>query len=351
MNCTYCYEKDKKIGSLDVARATKIIQELLQTKTLLGTKVKLHGGEPFLVFDKIRNICESVWAQSYPELYNFHVTTNGTLIHGQVQEWLSEHRTQITPKLSIDGMRFSHELNRPGSFDRIDKAFFLKNWPDIQVNMTVTPSTMPNFSDNVLYLHSQGFRFINVNFALMTKWPDSSLKKIFYYQLRYLVNFYLEHLEIQPINLFRLDIGRTIDENSFYAPCNVGQKTAYDFDSGNYYPCHMFFPSVFNEKDATELDVVDFTDRSSLVSKECSNCPFLNICRTCYAENLLMRGSLAARDMNLCPYQKIVFAALFNFEYVRILNVESPTPSDYRKMLAIQKWQTAVREIEGNACK
>ena len=335
---------------MDVAKAVSIVQELLQTQTPLGTKIKLHGGEPFIVFDKIRCFCDTIWSDTYPESYNIHVTTNGTLVHGPIQEWLSEHRSQLTPKLSIDGTRASHELNRPGSFDKIDMDFFLGNWPDIQVNMTVTPATLPSFSDNVLFLHSQGFGFINVNFALMTKWSDKDLKRVFYQQLNQLVDFYLENPDIVPVSLFRSDIGRTIESGIFYAPCNIGQKTAYDFDTGEYYPCHMFFPSVLNREEASKLNEVNFTDRSSLVSQECSDCPFLNICRTCYAENLMMRGSLAARDMALCPYQKLVFAALFKYEYSRILREESPTSDDFRKMMTIQKWQNVIREIEESVC-
>ena len=55
------------------------------------------------------------------------------------------------------------------------------------------------------------------------------------------------------------------------------------------------------------------------------SCPFINICKTCYADNYIMRGSIYRRDMSLCDYQKIVFVVLFKYEYARIMKVKNPT--------------------------
>ena len=52
--------------------------------------------------------------------------------------------------------------------------------------------------------------------------------------------------------------------------------------------------------------------------------------------------------MSLCHYQKVTFAALFQYEYARILKLEHPTELDVRKMLAIQKWHTEIEEIINN---
>ena len=55
---------------LDVDEAFCIIDEQLNTKTELGTKIKLHGGEPFIVFPKIKQLCERLWSKDYPEYYH-----------------------------------------------------------------------------------------------------------------------------------------------------------------------------------------------------------------------------------------------------------------------------------------
>lgn len=346
LNCVYCYEKRKKNASFDVDKAISIIQKMLQTKTSEGTKIKLHGGEPFLVFPKIKQLCESIWKSEYPEYYNFHITTNGTLIHDNIQNWLSDHRDQITLKLSLDGNRNSHDMNRPDSFDKIDIPFFLKNWPDIRVNMTVSPMTLPHLAENISFLHSQGFLHINVTFALLTDWSKYKLERVLYRQLQKVSDYYLENSNLIPMSLFQIDISRTIIDNVYYAPCNIGKKTAFDFETEQYYPCHLFFPSVCGSQISDKLMATDFTKRDLFIDSACKDCPFINICRTCYAENYMLRGNLASRDMGMCSYQKAVFVSLFNYEYQRILNLKAPTSDDFRKMKAIQKWQHTIREIE-----
>ncbi|MBR5281967.1 MAG: radical SAM protein [Alistipes sp.] len=95
MKCIYCYEKDKKNVEFNVDEAISILKEMLRVKTEYGTKIKLHGGEPFLSFQKIKQLCESLWSEKLPEFYRIHITTNGTLIHGEMQEWLYANREKL----------------------------------------------------------------------------------------------------------------------------------------------------------------------------------------------------------------------------------------------------------------
>ena len=72
LNCIYCYEKNKNSLEFDVDEAFNVIDEQLKVKTQFGTKIKLHGGEPFMVFQKIKQLCERLWANQYPEYYHFY---------------------------------------------------------------------------------------------------------------------------------------------------------------------------------------------------------------------------------------------------------------------------------------
>lgn len=123
LNCVYCFEKNKNDIEFDVDEAVSILEKMLMEKTEHGTKIKLHRGEPFLVFPKIKQLCETLWKKQFPEYYHFSVTTNGTLIHGEIKRWLYENRDKITLKLSLDGNRKSHNINRSNSFDKIDLNF------------------------------------------------------------------------------------------------------------------------------------------------------------------------------------------------------------------------------------
>jgi uncharacterized protein len=346
LKCTYCYEKEKKNVGFDVKEALMVLDGILRKKTDNGTKIKLHGGEPFLVFSKIKQLCESLWENQYSEYFHFHITTNGTLVHGEIQDWLYEHREQITVKLSLDGNEHSNDINRPDSFKKIDIPFFVHTWPNVRINMTITPETLPYISENVQYLHSLGFNDILAHFSLMTDWSNCNLEKLFYAQLLQLVKYYLDNPQIKPWSFFTYDISRTVDDEPYLAPCNIGQLKAYDFQTRKYYPCHMFFPSVGGEKISEELSKINLNKLEKTEDDCCMRCPFIKLCITCYAENYISRGSISRRDMSLCSYQKINLVALFKYEYVRILSLKNPSSNDVKKMLAIKKWYQEITAIE-----
>lgn len=350
LSCVYCYEKNKSNTEFDVDEAIKILRELLNTKTEHGTKIKLHGGEPFLAFPQIKKLCESIWRENFPEYYHFHITTNGTLVHGEIQDWLFQNREKITLKLSLDGNKWSNDLNRPNSFDQIDVPFFVKTWPGIRVNMTITPSTLSCVSENVKYLHSVGFNFIFSRFSLLTNWADCHMERVFLEQLLDLVTFYLDNPNITPCEFFQYNIEWTLHPNVLPFSCNVDQSYAYDFQTKKNYPCHMCFPSVCGKKASTELGKMNLVECVDQEEECCKQCPFINICQTCLAENYIIRGSISRRDLSLCSYKKIVFVALFKYEYERILRLDNPTEKDVKKMLAIQKWLPEIQRIEDCFC-
>lgn len=346
LKCTYCYEKDKNNVNFDVNEIIDILDDMLMTPTEHGTKIKLHGGEPFLVFPKIKQLCETLWMRDYPEFFHFHITTNGTLVHGHIQNWLYKNRDKITVKISLDGNKKSHDFNRSNSYDLIDIDFFIRTWPNIRVNMTITPETLPQLSENVKFLHSLGIKDILAHFSLMTDWSKYQQEKIFYEQLIELVDYYLENPGIKPWSFFTYDISRTIDNKPYLAPCNIGQLKAYDFQTHKYYPCHMFFPSVGGRNLTDELSVIKLDELEKTEEDSCLKCPFIKLCVTCYAENYISRGSISQRDMSLCSYQQINIAVLFRFEYERILRLHTPTSKDIDKMKAIQKLHSYINAIE-----
>ncbi len=345
LNCIYCYEKEKKNLEFNVDEAFEVVDEQLKTKTVFGTKIKLHGGEPFMVFDKIKRLCERLWANEYPEYYHVHLTTNGTFVHGSIQEWLYKNRDKITVKLSLDGNKASHDINRPHSFEHIDIPFFVKTWPDIRVNMTITPATLPFLSENIQFMHAAGISNVVSHFALMTDWKNCHLEKVLYEQMLDLANYYLENPEISPCHFFKSDIGDTLSAPLFNAACVRGQGTAYDYQTKKYYPCFMCFPAIAGEAVSEELGRIDFTDTEKLEQACCLQCPFVNICPTCYAENYITRGDISHRDMALCSYQKVIIAVLFKYEYARLMKTEEPTSDDVKKMMAIQKWQEEIEKM------
>ena len=110
----------------------------------------------------------------------------------------------------------------------------------------------------------------------------------------------------------------------------------------------MCFPSVCGKEKSLELEHMELNNSKEQQEESCMSCPFINICKTCYADNYIMRGSIYRRDMSLCDYQKIVFVVLFKYEYARIMKVKNPTAEDVWKMKAIQKWYSKIKAIEND---
>ena len=48
----------------------------------------LFGGEPFLEFELIKQIAEYLENGNFNKDWIIFTTTNGTLVHGEIQEWL-----------------------------------------------------------------------------------------------------------------------------------------------------------------------------------------------------------------------------------------------------------------------
>ena len=336
LKCIYCYEKEKKNKTFDIDIAYQKICNILQEKTPHGTKIKLIGGEPFLVFDTIRKFCEKIWGSQFDEKIHFQITTNGTLVHGDIQDWLKENRLKIECKLSLDGSKESQDINRPNSFDKIDIPFFVKTWNNSTINMVVTPQTLPSFADNVIFLHEQGFKNIVPIFAVLTDWFDKKLQTIYYKQLLILAKFYVEHPNVKRCHTLNLHMERLLHQHDCII-CDIGKKIIYDIDSEKYYPCHLFFPSVCGNNCPKNMNDLDFSRRSTFELAPCKSCNFINICHTCYAANYIERGDLGKRDMTICNYRKIDFLINAQIEYQRIINKENISIVDYNIMQAIHK--------------
>lgn len=135
LRCRYCYYSE--VYPLTRNRAARImlpetgrraidlfVERVNRTLTRYPHRafaVSFYGGEPLLAHDLLRHLV--VYAERRaPRPPVFAVTTNGTLLHGGIVDFLVEHNFEIL--VSLDGDRPNHDRNRPhadgaGSYDRI----------------------------------------------------------------------------------------------------------------------------------------------------------------------------------------------------------------------------------------
>jgi len=305
------------------------------------------GGEPFIAFDTMRAACERVWSHNQVKPYIFSATTNGTLVHGKIKEWLTEHKDKIWLVLSIDGTPEMHNLNRSASFDKIDVTFFRDMWPDQPVKMTVSQQTLPNLSEGVKFLHDLGFQ-VACNLAYGIDWSDPCNVYILSRELKKLVDYYLENPSIVPCGMLSMNISILGTSNlAVQKWCGVGTAmVAIDVD-GQEYPCHMFMPISIGEK-AHLSRQFDFTNVADLHSSICKNCTLLPICPTCYGSNFMEHGHLEIRSESLCNLIKIQALACSYFQTQKILRQMNLVPKNDDEALQQLMIIDAIRTIQSS---
>lgn len=321
LRCIYCYEDKSSSEVFDVEKTKQQLMKQLSEKSGGSTIINLHGGEPFLVFDRIRELCEWMWDQEVAEPYIFFTTTNGTLVHGEIQEWLTRNKNRFVAGLSLDGTREMQNMNRSNSFDKIDIDFFARTWPEQGIKMTVSPLSIHFLADGIQFLHSKGLHHILVNLAYMVNWNDPKFAVVYQRELRKMAAFYKENPTLERDTIFDLPFKLLVaPEAKTRKWCGAGtQVKAYDVD-GRQYPCHLFFESVCGKEKSEGWHDIDFSSPKEYISEECSVCPLYPTCPTCYGANYIERGKIGSRDMSLCRLEKIRTLEVAKFEYDRIMN-------------------------------
>ena len=306
LNCIYCYESGKSNHSISVNRIKEIVSEYLNSPNYDEVEIDFFGGEPFLEFEKIKEVCEWVWANKWRNKYLFFATTNGVLVHGEIQEWLRRNKKYFWVCLSLDGMPESHNKNRSNSYEKIDIPFFKECWPSQTVKMTISKETVDNIYENIVHIHSLGFDITGTNFAEGIDWENEKYSKVVAEQLEKLCRYYIEHPEIKPVPLINMAIHKCEEKKVQRKWCGCGEfMAAYETD-GKKYPCTFFTPMTFKEAALQNILEMDFSCPSNFIDMDCwENCYLEPVCNCCYGANLLTNGIVNKRDRSKCKLMQI----------------------------------------------
>jgi radical SAM protein with 4Fe4S-binding SPASM domain len=309
--CSYCYEpvKNRQVISPEAIKPV-ISRDISNSRENTGEYYLIfHGGEPFLAFPEMKEIAEWAW-QTYPELNIVcMVTTNGTVLTPEIREWLTGYRKRFVPILSIDGGRESHNLNRSGSWDRIDCTFFLENWPLQPVKMTIAPNTVDRIFENYLTLSDEGF-IVNPSLAKETDWDEEKHLPLFALELKKLADYFVDHPGKVPCELIGIPMQNFAPEAKIprNRACGAGDNiVAYDVN-GHPYPCHAFIGDPtqnYNKTGADQCFEKLKTNDGLLLSPGCEGCFIFSYCSPCYGLNYATRGDMGAFDRKMCRFNKL----------------------------------------------
>lgn len=314
LNCTYCYEDHKSKRTMSFETAKRIIcDEMEADDGYEFVYLDFFGGEPFLAFERLKEITTFVRSKNFKKPYKLFATTNGTVIHGEIQDWLLENRDIFEVGLSLDGTKRMHDMNRSNSFDMIDLEFFKKNYPNQGVKMTISKETLPYLYEGVKFCHDNDL-ICNCNLAFGIDWSDPENKDVLEQQLHKLIHYYLENPNVKPCSLIDTPFEKIgYDEKREVTQKWCGASTnmhTYDV-LGNKYGCQFFMPLSIGEEKANKIKEMEIPLEIpvDLIDEKCRNCVIREVCPTCYGSNYASTGNLYKKDDNLCVLTKIILKA------------------------------------------
>lgn len=345
LDCVYCYQQHDTSKRMSIDTAKTIIDWIFEHVPEGAERVGIDfiGGEPLLEFELIKEIAAYASSKKRPLPYMFFATTNGTLLSEDMKRWFTERKEYFVLGLSLDGTRDTHNHNRSNSFDKIDTGFFLKNWPEQGVKMTLSDYSISHLAENIKYIHSLGFKRIRgVNLAEGNyDWSDEEYIRLLIPQLTELADFYLANDGLLPDQMFDRHIEYCEAKNRERRKwCGIGTGCPFFDVDGKKYPCAFTTPMTFSPEEIGDILRTDFTDHDAFVDDECFNsCYLYPICPTCSGANYLNHKSFKIRDKRRCRIQKLIALFVADLEARKI--VKDPGVYDkstlYHKIEAIKK--------------
>lgn len=341
LNCIYCYQRYKSNSFMSFETAKQCVDTLygmLKNGTAIR-ELSFIGGEPLLNFDLIKKVFEYANTKRNPP-HRFFITTNGTVLTQEMKLWFKEHRTQFILCLSLDGTRETHNKNRSNSFDLIDKDFFLENWPEQPIKMTLSENSLPSLAKDIKYLHSLGFKISGPNLA-EGNFCYKDKKDVLKHQLLELVDFYTDNDYVPIAGMFNKPLYICESEKTITkAWCGIGVSTPFFDVDGKCYPCPFATPMTFSENDLKTICATDFSSKEVYIDNYClENCYFYPLCPTCAGANYLATGHFNERDKTKCEILKltVLFSAIIQGKRIIKRKQNMPDLEKYRTINAIKK--------------
>ena len=332
LNCIYCYQKHDTKTRMSFETATRCIDWIFNNvpASMENIEIGFIGGEPLLEFELIRRVVEYTKSVFRPHRYVFYATTNGTVMTDEMKLWCSDHREEFVLALSIDGDRETHNHNRSGSFDKIDLDFFLRNYPEQSVKMTLTDYSLPRLAKNIIFLHERGFRHIGgVNFFEGDfDWDKPDYLSVLKQQLKLLSDYYVQHPDI-PLNQMldkHLDLCESKNRER-KKWCGIGDGAVFFDCDGTRYPCPFATPMSFSQDELASMLHTNFNDANEFIDEGCySSCYIYPVCPTCSAANYLTEKCFKTKNKCKCNIQKLVSLFIGDIVARRILQNPSMFP-------------------------
>lgn len=156
LNCSYCFAVKKVPLDMteEIAEAT--------TQYLQGTqaeKIEFYGGEPLQNTAPIKMMLGSLNGKM--KNLSFTVTTNGTLLKGDILDWIRYHKVGVA--LSFDGSKASQDMNRGGTYLTVIRNAKRAMKMGVPVSVLKVMYPLETLFDDVVKIRKLGFKKVYLN--------------------------------------------------------------------------------------------------------------------------------------------------------------------------------------------
>ncbi|MBK1809550.1 radical SAM protein [Clostridium sp. YIM B02505] len=327
LNCSYCYEKDIKIGMKNKLNDNTIDDYLIFIENFLYDKnrnenepyiVNLHGGEPLLEFNLLKKVVGRLKQSEKlkSKKIMFGVTTNGTLLNEEIIDFLCEN-FHYSLSVSIDGIKENHDRNRKfangeGSFKLIiDNALkILHKRSDIRIRMTFDSRTVKDLCENIIYLLSLGFNnIVPVANIFDDEWNEESSE-----ELEKQLEMIMDHDVYKRNKNCHIGILESIKAKNVKMKCNGGINTINISPDGNIYPCTYVvgkeeykIGDVFIGFNNEKIDYYKSVYKCK--TTKCEGCLNYNYCKSgrCKFINKVITGDFLTPAVQVCMLSNIEY--------------------------------------------
>lgn len=316
-NCFYCYNfwRDSLHTSdcdiPEVLDYQRITDKLISIKPM---SVAITGGEPLLVFDRIKSSIEQFAANNI----FVRLLTNGSLITDEIASFFAHHKVQLMVSFpTADEERFSKITKRDNFSDVVRALDILKKHNcDVLINIVVS---MPNLEDMHatadFLVKRYGYKLLY--FSRATKPQNASID---------IIDDLLDNNAIQQFFNTCLEIKKKqkieIRTCGGYAYCAIRNKKAYPIfakgcgggrssfvvsTKGELRVCgkdSQVFGNIFEEDADIIMEKASYWKDDAAIPKECAKCRYKYSCRGgCHMSSYDMEPKFNSLDANADPEQ------------------------------------------------
>ncbi len=316
--CSYCFAGQgsygKEKGIMSVETAHKAVDRFMEIVPFDCTAVITYfGGEPLMAYSVIENCCKYITEKYKNRKYEFHITTNATLLDKEMIDFFAENKFKIA--VSIDGGAVIQNAQRPlrnGNDSFVEATKFLPYMQEKKLRL-LARGTYTNFDVSLAQCYNEilklGFEEVNIEPDILDKKREYDMDKLLG-QLDVLHDYIVDYVKTRndfPFGLFKMQMRRLfIPLKKELRGCGAGKVTFAVDIKGDMFPCHRHssMPETAMGNVWEPQQSMSFLD----IDYQGANCAFCwnryTCSHGCMYEDKSISGSYYVKNPYFCKYSK-----------------------------------------------